>query len=158
MTEPELPAPTVITVPAADVTAPPIDAGSIVHQSYPLRQPEEEANEILVQVRGTTLRRVRKRLSTLLSGGFPWPEVLLGAATLLLGASLGALGSGIPWATLDNGAAVANSLAILFYLVLPILGVGAAVGYFCLRHFSGRAASAVAQDLLDELPDPDRTK
>ena len=61
-------------------------------------------------------------------------------------------------ATLDNGAAVANSRAIPFDVVLPIFGVGAAVGYFCLRHFSGRTASAVAQDLLDESPDPDRTK
>lgn len=158
MTESELPPPQVATVPAADVTAPPVDAGSIVHQSYPLRQPEEDANEILVRVRGTTLRRVRKRLSTLLVGKFPWPEVLLGLATLFFGASFGALGSSVPLATLDNGAAVANPLAILFYVVLPFFGVGAAVGYFCLRHLSGRTASAVAQDLLDDLPDPDRTK
>jgi len=158
MTDSQLPAPSIITVPAADVTAPPVDAGSIVHQSYPLRQPEEEANEILVQVRGTTLRRVRKRLSTLASGGFPWPEALLGVATLSLGASFGAFGSSIPWAILDNGAAAANPRAILFYVVLPIVGVGALVGYFCLRHFTTRSASTVAQDLLDELPDPDRTK
>src|SRR5712692_5290350 len=106
MTDSQLPAPSVATVPAADVTAPPVDAGSIVHQSYPLRQPEEDANEILVKVRGTTLRRVRKRLSTLLLGRFPWSEVLLGVATLFLGASFGALGSSVPWATIDNGTAV----------------------------------------------------
>ena len=85
MTEPELPAPQVVTVPAADFTAPPVDYGSVVHQSFPLRQPEEDANEIIIQVRGTILRRVRKRLSVLLTPKFPWPEVLLGLATLFLG-------------------------------------------------------------------------
>lgn len=158
MAEFELPPAAATTAPAADVTAPPVDAGSVMHASYPVRQSEEEANEIVVPVRGTTLRRVRKRLSTLLSGTFPWSEVLLGAATLFLGASFGAYGSGVPWASLENGAAVANPRAILFYAALPIVGVGAAVGYFCLRHFSGRTASTVAQDSLDDLPDPDHTK
>ncbi len=84
--------------------------------------------------------------------------MLLGVATLLLGATLGALGSTIPWAILENGAAVANPRAILFYVVFPIIGVGAAVGYFCLRHFTSHSASIVAQELLDELPDPNRTE
>src|SRR5260221_12310541 len=119
MPEPELPPAAAITAPAADVTAPPIGAGQIVSKSYPLRQSEEEANEIVVSVRGTTLRRVRKRLSTLVSDSFPWSEVLLGAATLFLGASLGAYGSDVPWATIDNGVAGANPRAILFYAVLP---------------------------------------
>ena len=148
----------VTVVPAADVTAPPIDTGSMVHQAFPLRQPEEEANEILVRVRGSILRRVRKRLSSLVVYGTPWPEVLLGTATLLLGATFGGLGSGLPWAAIVSGVAVPNPRAVVFYVVFPVLGVGAVVGYFLLRHFTARSASLVAQEALEELPDPDRTR
>jgi len=158
MGDSELPSPSIAAVPAADVTAPPVDTGSVVHQSYPLRQPEEDATEILVRVRGTTLRRVRKRLAILISGRFPWPELLLGLATLSLGCSFGGLASGVPWAVIKSGVAAPSSRALLFYVLFPILGVGSLVGYFCLRHFGGQAASAIAQDLLDELPDPDRAR
>lgn len=136
-------------VPAADVTAPPPEGSSVVHQAYPLKQPEEEINEFLVQVRGSVLRRVRRKLGGLIHTRFPWPEFLLGLSTLSAGGALGAVASGVVWNTCE---------AVIFYLILPVLAVGSGVAYVLLRQLAARSASLVAQDLLEELPDPDRTK
>ncbi len=136
-------------VPAADVTVPPADGGSVVHQAYPLKQPEEEASEFIVQVRASTLRRTRRRLGSLVVVKFPWPEVLLGLATLCTGGALGAIASNVEWNCWK---------AKIFYLILPIIAVGAGVAYVMLRHLVPQAASSVAQDVLEDLPDPDRTK
>lgn len=155
--ETDLRLPSATSVPAADVTAP-VNSGQIIHQSFPLRQPEEEANEILVQVRGSSLRKIRRRLDSLVSPRFPWPEVLLGLSTLSFGGSLGAVASRTAWATVENGVATLNWVAFVFYALFPMIGVGAAVGYASLRYFTARNASSVAQDMLEELPDPDRAK
>jgi hypothetical protein len=157
MTEPGIGTTTTTTVPAADVVAPAGNEGPIVHQSFPLRQAEEDANEIMVGIRGRVLRRVRSRLTSLIAKTFPWPEVLLGLATLSFGGLLGALGSSLPWAVIDNGTPSPNFKAVFFYVALPVFGAAAAVGFLSLRHFSARSTSDVASAVLDELPDPDRT-
>jgi hypothetical protein len=137
--------------------APAPNVGPIVHQSYPLRQPEEDANEILVSVRGRVLRRTRRQLSSLAANRFPWPESLLGAATLCLGGFLGALGSSLPWAFVKDNVGLPTGRAILFYVILPVLGAAALVAFFCIRHFGSQSASDIARAILDELPDPERT-
>lgn len=153
-----LPPPNVVAVPAADVQAPPPNPATVVHESYPLLQSEEDANEILVRVRGSTLRRVRKRLASLKHEGFPWSEVLLGLATLSFGASLGALASKLPWAEVESGIATPTISAILFYVVLPLIGAAAAVAFFMRRYHTRVQAASVATELLEDLPDPERTK
>lgn len=157
MTDADVPTPTASAVPAADVVAPAGNVGPIVHQSFPVRQPEEDANEILVGVRGRVLRKVRIHLGLLTTSYFPWPDVLLGAATLCLGGLLGALGSSLPWAVVNGKSVEPTARAILFYVILPTLGTGSTVGFFCIRHFTARSASDIAQSVLEELPDPDRT-
>lgn len=137
------------TVPAADVTVPPADGGSVVHQAYPLKQPEEEASEFIVQVRASILRRTRRRLATLVVATFPWPEVLLGLATLCTGGALGAVASNVAWDCWK---------AKIFYMVLPVIATGSGVAYVMLRHLIPQAASTAAQEALEDLPDPDRTK
>ena len=132
----------------ADVTVPAADGTSVVHQAYPLRQPMEEATEILVRVRGSTLRRVRKRLVALSNASFPWPELLLCMATLAAGGVLGAIASDVTLKELRGK---------LFYLLLPPLAVGCGVAYGMLRFNKSVSASAIARDLLDEIPDPDKT-
>jgi hypothetical protein len=132
--------------------------GSIVHQSYPLRQPEEDASEILVQVRGTTLRRARKRLFELQADRFPWSEILLGVATICIGGYLGALAAGLPWGTVTKNTAVPTLLGVLFYAMMPAVFTGCAVGYLLTRRSSTLETSSVARDILTELPDPDRAK
>lgn len=133
---------------AADVVIPPNGGASVVHQAFPLKQPKAEADEILVQVRGSVLRRVRQKLEPLTKAVFPWPELLLGAATLLWGAVLGALASDIE---------LRDGRGKLFFVVLPALAVGSSVAYGMLRHFKAVNASSVAQSLLEDIPDPDQT-
>ena len=158
MTDPTLPQPNAAAVPAADVQAPPPNPATIVHHSYPLRQSEEDANDILVPLRGSTLRRVRKRLVALTTSPFPWSELLLGAATLCFGSSLGALASSLPWADVSSGRAVPTISALIFYIALPLVGAATAVAFVVRRHHVTQHASNLASDLLEELPDPERTK
>lgn len=149
MDEMKPPPPSATPVLAADVQFPPADAGSVVHQAYPLRQPEEELNEFLIKVRASILLRARRKLSTLLTVKFPWPEALLGLSTLCIGSTLGAVASDVPWNC---------SKAPFFYLLLPVVSIGSGVAYALLRHLTPQKASSIAQDILEELPDPDRTK
>lgn len=157
MTEPQVPSSSAAAVPAADVVAPAGNVGPIVHQSFPLRQPEDDVNEIIVGVRGKLLKRIRKQIGTLVTAGFPWPEVLLGIATLSFGGFLGAAGSSLPWASVSGSAASPTLRSVLFYVAMPVVGAAAAVGFLCIRHFSARSAADVARAVLEELPDPDRT-
>lgn len=153
-----IPPPNVVAVPAADIQAPPPNPATVVHESYPLLQSEEDANEILVRVRGSTLRRVRKRLGSLKYEGFPWSEVLLGLATLSFGGSLGALASKLPWAAVESERVTPTFSAIFFYVLLPIVGAAAAVAFFMRRYHTRVQAATVATELLEDLPDPERTK
>jgi hypothetical protein len=127
MTEMNPSPPSTTQVPAADVTAPPPDGLSVVFQAYPLKQPEEEINEFLVRVRGSVLRRARRKLVGLIHNRFPWPEFLLGLSTISAGGTLGALASRVPWNSHN---------ALIFYLILPVLTVGAGVSYGLLRHLT----------------------
>lgn len=158
MTDPLQNPPTATVVPAADVVAPPKEVGPIVHQSFPVRQPREDANEIMVPVRGRLLRRIRGKLSKLAETSFPWPEALLGIATLSFGGTLGAMASSLPWAVVSGAAAAPTALSIVFYVALPVVGFAAGVGFIMLRHFSSHKASEIASAILEDLPDPDSTE
>lgn len=143
--------------PAADVVVTAGNVGPIVHQSFPVRQPEEDANEIMVGIRGRVLRRIRTRLEGVATPPFPWPEVLIGLATLCLGGFLGALASSLPWAAVNGSTADPTFRAILFYALLPMVGAASLVGFYSVRHIAGKNASDVALSVLEDLPDPDHT-
>ena len=53
---------------------------------------------------------------------FPYGELLLGGASLFIGATLGALAGGIPYTLVWK--------SVLFYTVFPVLGIGCLLGYF----------------------------
>jgi hypothetical protein len=78
----------------------------------------------------------------------PIGEALLGVATLTAGGSLSAVISNV---TLDS------TLGIAFYVVSPMVAVGCGVAYGMLRATGIRTAKHLAQDVLLDLPDPDRT-
>lgn len=149
MDEFKAPPPTAISAPAAEVQAPATGSGSVVHQAYPLKQPEAELNEFMIKVRASILLRARRKLSALAKTKFPWPEVLLGLCTLCAGSTLGAIATGVLWS---------SSKAPFFYGLLPIAAVASGVAYGLLRHLAPEKASEIAQDILEELPDPDRSK
>ncbi len=149
MAAPEPPKPQAQALPAADVQASPTGGTSLIHQSFPVRQPEEDFNEFLVRVRASMLKRVRTKLRELADAPFPWPELLLGLSTLAIGTFLGALTANLTAGT---------GKAVFYYTVLPIVGVSSLVGYFLLRRRSQSDAHRIAADVLSELPDPDRTR
>ena len=144
----ELPPPAIANIPAADVLPAP-DPTEIAYQAFPVRSPEDDINDFIVKVKASTLRRCRARLTDIKPKKFPYGEVSLGVATMAWGAVLGALPAGIKPDTWQ---------AIFFFNLLPVLATAATVGYLFLRHFSAVDYTQRAQEVLDQLPDPDKTR
>lgn len=137
----------VVARPAADVRAPTVGEGNQVTYTFPIRQPEEDFNDFQVGVRASLIRRCRGRLEAIACHTFPTSEVLLGVSTLAAGGALSALVSSV---------ALASWQGVLFFVVLPVVAVGCGVAYGMLRHFTIRAAQQLAEDVLEDLPNPDR--
>lgn len=144
----EPPKPQAGPLPAADVQAP-ADQEKIEYEPFPVRKAAEDLEDFKVQVRASTLRRVRGKLEHIRDPEFQWHELALGIATLSYGGFLGA----IP-AKLVAG----EALAIFFYSVLPVVGTGALVAYLFLRHPVHQSPARISSDALNELPDPDKAR
>ncbi|NLC13252.1 MAG: hypothetical protein GX768_04320 [Chloroflexi bacterium] len=141
------PAP-VIDQPAADVRAPGVGEGSQVTYTYPIRQPENDFNDFQVGVRASVLKRCRERLKEVATQSFPFSELLLGISTLFAGAALSALVSGVN---------LGSWRGVLFFVILPMVAVGTGVAYGMQRRANIEASKNIAQEILNELPDPDRS-
>lgn len=135
-------------LPTADVHAPGVGAGTQVTRTYPIRQPADDWNDFQVGVWANVLRRSRHRLETVTRQRVHIGEALLGVATLTAGGSLGAVISSV---RLDS------SLGVAFYVVSPMVAVGCGVAYGLLRATGIRTAKHLAEDVLQDLPDPDKT-
>lgn len=138
----------VVAQPAADVKAPQVGEGSQVTYTYPIRQPEEDFNDFQVGVRASLLKRCRERLRAVTKEPFPLPELLLGVSTLTIGATLSAVISGV---------SLNSWRGVLFFVTMPAVAVGSGVAYGMLRRFNQRAARQLAENILADLPDPDRS-
>ena len=149
MDEFQPPPPNAELLPSSDFTADELPE-RIEYQAYPVRKPEEDLNDFLIQVRASTLRRCRSRLVQLSHSTFPWHEVLLGISSLTAGAYLGAL-------TSDN-ISKNSSQAIFFFTILPIIAVAAFVAYLFLRRSTLKESSEIGGEVLAELPDPAKTR
>lgn len=152
MTDPNqehFPAPAPVAAqPAADVRAPQVGEGNQVTYTYPIRQPEEDFNDFQVGVRASLLKRCRVRLQAIAAQGFPLPEVLLGISTLTAGAALSAVISGVP---------LGSWRGVVFFVILPMVAAGSGVAYVMLRRFGLRSTEHLAEEILNDLPDPDRS-
>lgn len=147
--EPHFPSPApVVALPSADVQAPQVGEGIQVTYTFPIRQPEEDFNDFQVGVRASVLKRCRGRLGTIAAQGFPPAEILLGISTLSAGAALSAVISGVQ---------LGSGLGFIFFVVLPMVAVGSGVAYWMLRRSILREAQHLAEDILNELPDPNRS-
>ncbi|KAF0245093.1 MAG: hypothetical protein FD180_1936 [Planctomycetota bacterium] len=51
-----------------------------------------------------------------------------------------------------------SALGILFYSVMPAVGIGAGVAFFLLRNKSDRDLSLQCKESLSDLPDPEKSK
>lgn len=151
MSNPEPLAPTPAPVAAgraADVRARAVDEGTQVTRTYPVRQPVDDWNDFQVGVWANVLRRCRRRLEAISQERIQIGEALLGLATLTAGGSVSAIISGVK---LDS------ALGVTFYIVSPMIAVGCGVAYGMLRSAGIRTARHLAEDVLQELPDPDKT-
>jgi len=78
---------TVSGLPASDIQAP-VTEDSVVHQAFPVRRPESELKDFMVQVRAGTLDRRRMQLASVTKARSPWPWVMLGVSSLAFGSFL----------------------------------------------------------------------
>lgn len=137
------------SLPAADVK---VESGKdhlTVAHNFEVKQSESKLNDTAIIVFESSLRKCRSKLESLEKQEISLTEVLLGISTASLGGILGALASGVPF-ELTFG-------SISFYVFLPMLLVGCLVAYIFKRKEQFRNPSNIARDLLEELPDPDKT-
>lgn len=148
--EPFLPLPpNAVGLPAADLAAPAAPA-NVEYEAYPVRKPEADLGDFKVQVRASILTRCRSKLAAVASPRFPWHEVWLGVSTLAAGGFLGALPA-------DNIKG-ATRIGVLYYTILPIIAVGSFVAYLFLRRSALRDPAEAAGEVLNDLPDPEKTR
>jgi hypothetical protein len=145
----EPPSPSAEALPAADLQAPADQSQNVVHEAFPVFQPETDANDFLIRMRASTLYRCRNRLSQLTAAGFPWHEVLLALSMLSFGGVLGALPADLEFQWF---------LGVFFYSFLPAIGLGSAVAFFFTRKQQPDHPTATAKEVLEDLPDPDTAR
>lgn len=143
---------TAVGLPAADVRFESAEKNgsdkNFTTHTFPVRTPEEDRGDFLIQVRASTLKKCRRRLKGLADAGFPWAEVMLALSSLAIGATLGALPSDIPASYLRYK---------FFFFFLPPLAASSLVGFIFLRRLPATNGGATARDVLEDLPDPDRS-
>jgi hypothetical protein len=148
MPKPFIPEESARSLPMADAKVNSEINPSMTQYYYQVKQPEEDINDFLIEVRASKLRNIRKKVSQLTNPKFPWYELLLGVSTTALGAFFSGLLSDI---TLDS------SQGIIVFIICPLISVGAGVGYFFKRYVDLKIPKLLAEDLLDELVDPEKT-
>lgn len=148
MSEPsEISEPKANSIPAADISVNVSDSGVTTTHTFPVRQPRDYSNDFVVHVYASTLYRCRRKLEDITRTGFPINEVMLGLATTAVGAIAGAMASDI---------ALASPKGIFFFVILPPFTGAFLVAYFFLRRDAHRHPSQIADEILDELPNPDQ--
>jgi hypothetical protein len=140
-----------VELPAAVVESPQnSDPSSLVHQSFPVRQPEEDIQEFYVRVRASMLRRARAKAAELLHSSFPWDELCLAISTTAAGAFLGSLTAVF--------AADEKAMKVFFQNILPAIATASFVAYLFLRKSKHVDSARVAKEISDNLPDPAKSR
>ena len=142
----EPPTPNAEALPAGDFQASDDpNAPAVYKPSIPVHSAQEDRDEIMMIVRGSTLRRIRVSLSNLDSQRVDWSDLYLALFTLGGGAFIGSL-AGTP----------TGGLGVLLRDASPLVAVGALVAFLFQRRTEHTAAKQVATTALDLLPDPDQ--
>jgi hypothetical protein len=135
-------------LPAADIKAEKPTGDVYAMRTFPIRIPNEDREDFVIEIRASQIVKSRRRLQKLARFQFPTSELLLGVASLLLGATFGSLVSDISLLELRG---------IWFFIIFPIIGCSALVAYFFLRRHDNMQSSEIAEEILSELPDPSNT-
>ncbi|MEM5018636.1 hypothetical protein WKH31_20305 [Metabacillus indicus] len=143
-----VPKETASSLPMADAKMDPTNGNGVTSYYYQVKQPNEEKNDFLIEVRASKLRNIRRKVSQLADSRFPWHELLLGVSTTSLGAFFSGLLSDI---------SLSSTKGIFVFILCPVIAMGAGVGYLFKRYVDLKLPRIMAKELLDELVDPDKT-
>ena len=138
-------APPIASQKAADIHATDVGEKPQVSYSFPILKPGEDWNDFQILVRASVLRRTRARLTEHAKQRWPIPEILLGVATLAIGASLSAIVAEVT---------IGTNKGFWFFIAAPVVAVGTATAYGFLKHYNAKDNKQMAKETLDELPDP----
>jgi len=120
--------------------------GHTTTHTYPVVQPQEYNDEVMVNIKASDIRRVRNLCVEVKDYQFPWHELFLGIATILFGGLFGALATGV---NLDSG------LGIVFYIICPIIGTACFVSYVFIRGNQIKEIHELTRVIEEYIPDPD---
>ena len=94
----KFPAESTASIPAADIRASIENENVTTTRTFPVRTPEADSRDFVVEVLASTLNRCRSRLKTLALVKFPWAEFFLAIAMLSFGGTLGAIAGNVAFA------------------------------------------------------------
>lgn len=138
----------VISLPVADIVAK-IDGEKLVQQhNYTVIPTADDQNDFMISIRANSLRKWRAKLGQISVINFPWAEILLAIAAIIIGATLSAIISGVELDSIKG---------IFFYVVLPPIGAASFISQIFIRSSSTAKSSQIARDLIEEIPDPHTT-
>ena len=92
-------------------------------QTYDVKVPKASGKIVLD---ASSVKKIKNLCAQAKNSKFPFAEVFLGVASLLLGAFLGALIAKVPYEL--------NFASVLSYNICPVGGIGCGVAYFFCRH------------------------
>ena len=120
-------------------------SGTLELQQKNVVKYNNEVNSTIIELK--TVEKIRLICEKAEEPKKPWPEILLGLSSLLAGAFLGALISGI--------ALEMSWRSIAFYILSPSVAVGCGVAFFFMRKQNQTSAKSLADHILEYLPDVD---
>ena len=102
----------------------PDDSNDVLQFSQKVNiKPPKPAEKVLLDV--SSVNKIKVECEKAKKIQFPYAELFLGIASLLLGAFFSALISGVNYEF--------NFVSILFYSICPVFGIGTGVAYFFFR-------------------------
>lgn len=113
-------------------------------QTYDVKVPKASGKVVLD---ASCVRKIKNLCSQAKTPKFPFAEVFLGIASLLLGAFLGALIAKVPYEL--------SFASVLSYNICPIGGIGCGVAYFFCRHNESADAVQLATQIDECISDSD---
>lgn len=136
-------------MPAADTVI--ISSGNenaTTDYQYIVRRPEEYENDFMVEVRASSLRKIRNIIVPAKNQKFSFHELFLSISFLCLGATISALSTGILLDSLEGR---------LLYILCPVISTGTLVSYIFIKKSNLQNLSNFATLVEENLVDPDKT-
>jgi hypothetical protein len=121
------PLPTTTSIPAADMLGVVNNKPITMKQSFPIKQPSNYKDEVMLYVFASSITRCRRKLLQIKDSKYPSAEILLAIACASIGATASATTSAVP---LNSGR------GIFFYIVLTIIAAASLTAYFMYRTMS----------------------